>query len=130
MIGMGNIIGLGLKIVANREKIAAVWGELVPIIKGAREQFPKLKDLIDDIAPGIVDGTEPDTDREPMSVEWLQESLNTLGADPELEVDSDYGELTKAAVAEYQENHPPLVIDGWAGVATQASIYEELAKLK
>ena len=46
MIGMGSIIGLGLKIVANREKIAAVWGELVPAIKTVREQFPKVRDLI------------------------------------------------------------------------------------
>ena len=79
----------------------------------------------------MVDVTKPDDDeKEPMSVDWLQESLNKLGTSPVLAVDGDYGEQTKAAVAEYQEEHPPLVIDGWAGVATQASIYEELAKTK
>jgi len=130
MIGMGSIIGIGLKIVANREKIASLWGELVPVIKTVREQFPKVKDLLDDIAPGVVDVTQPDDDeKEPMSVDWLQESLNKLGATPQLEIDGEYGEATKKAVREYQEDHPPLVVDGWAGVATQASIYEELAKL-
>ena len=70
-----------------------------------------------------------DEPQQSFSVEWLQESLNELGTSPVLAVDGDYGEQTKAAVAEYQEEHPPLVVDGWAGVATQASIYEELAKL-
>lgn len=127
MIGIGSIMGMGLKIIANREKIAAVWGELIPVIQTVRTQFPKLKDLLDDIAPGALP-PEPD-EKEPMSVTWLQESLNKLGATPELEVDGSYGEATKKAVREYQEDHAPLVADGWAGAATQASIYEELAKL-
>jgi peptidoglycan hydrolase-like protein with peptidoglycan-binding domain len=127
MIGIGNIMGIGLKIIANRDKIAAVWSELIPVIQTVREQYPKMRGLLDDIAPDVVDQTKP-TEKEPMSVSWLQESLNSLGADPELEVDGKYGEATKDAVAQYQEEHPPLVVDGWAGAATQASIYEELSK--
>ncbi len=129
MIGIGSIMGIGLKIIANREQIAAVWGEIVPVIAAIRTQFPKIKGLLDEIAPGVVDATKPPNEKEPMSVTWLQESLNKLGATPQLEIDGKYGEATKKAVTEYQEDHPPLVADGWAGAATQASIYEELAKL-
>ena len=124
MIGMGSIIGIGLKLVANREKIAQAWGQIAPAIEAVRKNYPAIKDLIEDIMPGAM---TPDEPQQSYSVEWLQESLNTLN-NAGLTVDGDYGEQTKAAVAEYQEEHPPLVVDGWAGVATQASIYEELAK--
>ena len=126
-MNLGSIIGIGLKIVSNREKIAAMWDEIVPIIRKVTELFPQVRSLIEQIVPGV---TAQQLSVAPeMSVEWLQESLNKLGADPVLVVDGDYGELTKAAVSKYQEAHPPLEADGWAGVATQASIYDELAKL-
>lgn len=125
MIALGSIIGIGLKIVANREEIAKVWDELVPAIQTVRRNYPKITDLIDEIAPGI---TTPKAEPEGFSVEWLQESLNTL-TDAGLEVDGDYGQLTKDAVTKYQQAHS-LEPDGWAGVATQASIYQELAKAR
>jgi hypothetical protein len=126
MVGMGSIIGIGLRIVSHRDEIAKVWDELVPVIQTVRRNYPKITDLIDKIAPDV---TTPKAEPEKFSVEWLQESLNTLGADPELEVDGEYGEATKAAVTEYQQAHS-LEPDGWAGVDTQASIYQELAKAR
>lgn len=126
MVAMGQIIGIGLKLVANREKIAGLWGEIVPIVQVVRRNYPKVKDLLDDIAPGV---TTPAPESESFSVEWLQQSLNTLDH-AELEVDGDYGEATRKAVSDWQADHPPLVVDGWAGVATQASIYEALSKSK
>ena len=127
-IGMGQVIRIGLKLVARREEIAETWRDLVPAIDTARRNYPKIKSLIDEIMPpGELE--EGKQEPEAMTVEWLQELLNTLGADPELEVDGDYGEATKAAVAQFQTDHPPLVVDGWAGVQTQASIVEELAKV-
>lgn len=123
MVGMTSVIGIGLKLVANREKIVQAWGQIAPIIKQVREAYPQIKDLIDDIAPGVTEPEEPES----YSVEWLQKALNTLD-NAELTVDGDYGEATKAAVREFQEDHPPLVVDGWAGVATQAAIAEELAQ--
>jgi peptidoglycan hydrolase-like protein with peptidoglycan-binding domain len=124
-IGMGQIIGIGLKIVANRDKIQAAMATIVPIIQDVRKNYPKIIDLLDDIAPGV---TTPKSEPEGFSVEWLQESLNTL-MDAKLIVDGEYGTATKEAVIMYQQAHS-LVPDGWAGVATQASIYEELAKRK
>lgn len=124
MVGMTSIIGIGLRIVANRDRIAAVWDELVPVIQTVRRNYPKITDLLDEIVPEV---TKPEPEK--LSVEWLQESLNTLGADPELEVDGEYGDATKEAVTEYQQAHS-LEPDGWAGVDTQASIYKELAKAR
>jgi hypothetical protein len=124
-IGMGSIIGIGLKVVANRDKIAAAWQTIVPIVQEVRRNYPKIIDLLDEIAPGL---TTPKAEPEGFSVEWLQESLNTL-MDAKLIVDGEYGTATKEAVTMYQQAHS-LVPDGWAGVATQASIYEELAKHK
>jgi hypothetical protein len=125
MVALGSIIGIGLKVVANRDKIAAAWNTVVPIVQEVRKNYPKIVDLLDEIAPGV---TTP-TPEPKFTVEWLQESLNTLGADPLLVVDGDYGVATRAAVTKYQQAHS-LEADGWAGVATQASIYEELAKRK
>ena len=59
---------------------------------------------------------------------WLQDSLNTLGADPELDVDGEYGPATNKAVAAYQTAQG-LKVDGWAGPETISSIVEELDKL-
>lgn len=59
------------------------------------------------------------------SVEWLQDSLNSL-SDANLEVDGDYGEKTQQAVAEYQMAQG-LAVDGWAGPETINSIIEQLA---
>lgn len=123
MVAMTSVIGIGLKLVANREKIVQAWGQIAPIIKQVREAYPQIRDLIDDIAPGV---TEPDTS-ESYSVEWLQKSLNTLD-NADLEIDGEYGDATKQAVSEFQSDHPPLVVDGWAGVSTQAAIVEELAR--
>jgi N-acetyl-anhydromuramyl-L-alanine amidase AmpD len=125
-IGIGSIIGIGLKVVANRDRIAEAWNTIAPIIQDVRKNYPKIIDLLDDIAPGV---TTPKAEPDSFSVEWLQASLNKIDKFG-LEVDGDYGEATRAAVAEYQRMHPPLVVDGWAGVATQASIYEELSKRK
>src|SRR4029077_16570667 len=93
-----------------------------------RKNYPKVKDLFDEL--GMGGGLTPKQEPESFSVTWLQESLNKLGAKPQLVVDGDYGELTKQAVRQYQQDHDGLVVDGWAGVNTQASIYEELAKHK
>lgn len=123
MVAMTSIIGIGLKLVANREKIVQAWDQIAPIIKQVRTAYPQIKDLIDDIAPGV---TEPDQP-ESYSVEWLQKSLNTLD-NADLAVDGDYGEATKQAVKDFQTDHPPLVVDGWAGISTQAAIAEELTR--
>lgn len=63
------------------------------------------------------------------TVRWIQETLNNLGASPVLVVDGSYGPLTKAEVTEFQQAHPPLDVDGWAGRQTQAALQDALSKI-
>lgn len=120
-IPVGSIIGLGLRVVANREKIAEVWDKIVPLIRDIRGNDPMLGDLFARLRPP--EGNEPEPPK--MDVRWLQDSLNKLGA--KLEVDGAYGDATKEAVKQFQRAHG-LEVDGWAGVNTQAAILEELAQ--
>ena len=58
-----------------------------------------------------------------------QELLKELGS-PDLLVDGEYGDATRATVKRFQATHPPLKVDGWAGVQTCATVAIELEKLK
>jgi len=76
-------------------------------------------------APSLVPADSPITD----DVEWLQQSLNALGAKPALDDDGSYGSLTKKAVQLFQANHG-LTVDGVAGTKTIAAIRAALQKVK
>jgi len=56
---------------------------------------------------------------------WLQQSLNTLGAEPPLIADGSFGPLTAAAIKAFQSSHG-LDIDGKASPATLAAIKQAL----
>jgi hypothetical protein len=63
-----------------------------------------------------------------LDIKWLQESLTKLGW--KVPVDGEYGELTKAAVRNFQAKYMGKdQVDGWAGVLTTAAIVAELKKL-
>lgn len=59
------------------------------------------------------------------STSWLQQSLNVLGADPQLVADGSYGPLTAAAVRTFQASHG-LIVDGRADADTIAAIERAL----
>ena len=61
-------------------------------------------------------------------VKWVQESLNTLGANPKLKVDGHMGPQTFNAVLQYQQQHKDLEADGWVGMLTLAALETDLAK--
>jgi Putative peptidoglycan binding domain/N-acetylmuramoyl-L-alanine amidase len=63
-----------------------------------------------------------------VSVEDVQGALNKLGANPQLTVNGDYDQATKAAVAAFQQTHN-CDVDGWVGPQTTAAIKGALAKL-
>jgi hypothetical protein len=118
------IIGLALRLVSKRDQIANIWGQIAPLVREITSD-PAVKSLMQQVAP-----PQPQQQADSgFSVQWLQESLNTLGQGP-LDVTGDYDEETKARVRDYQSAHPPLAVDGWAGINTQASIHDELAKHK
>jgi putative chitinase len=55
------------------------------------------------------------------NVEWLQEALNDLGADPVLIIDGRYGPATRQAVRDFQVT-AGIAVDGVAGPVTKAAI--------
>jgi lysozyme family protein len=57
---------------------------------------------------------------------WIQAALNTLGQDPPLIVDGDYGRRTRESVRQWQVVHS-LIADGLAGPVTLAAIEKALA---
>ena len=59
------------------------------------------------------------------TTEWLQTSLNSLGASPKLVVDGRYGSSTKKSVRQFQAANG-LLDDGIAGPATYAAIEKKL----
>lgn len=64
----------------------------------------------------------------PLDAEWLQKSLNTLGATPALVVDGINGANTRQTVRAFQQIHG-LTVDGIAGPETIAAIQAELAQI-
>jgi peptidoglycan hydrolase-like protein with peptidoglycan-binding domain len=120
---MLNIVSIAMTLLKHRDSIA----KIVAVLPELKTIFAELNPP--DQAPGSLQPPPPTTlTGYPVgSMEWLQESLNTLGAEPQLDVDGEYGPATNKAVSDYQKAHG-LTVDGWAGPATISSIVEELAK--
>lgn len=128
MFGIGAIAGIAFRIIANMDDIMKMWAKIEPLIRNATGISGDVKDLVNKIAPGVLDKTfEPLENKEGFSAEWLQESLNTLTGS-KLVVDGDIGEQTRKVIREYQTSRG-LEVDGWAGAGTQARIFADLEKL-
>jgi hypothetical protein len=106
-----------------------------PTVKAVEENAGDLLPLLGEIGkqmfPGIDDRFAPaaaaSTMFDPIRVKWLQTALNILGANPPLDVDGEYGPMTKDAVLAFQKTHE-LVVDGWAGDLTHAALQLALSK--
>jgi peptidoglycan hydrolase-like protein with peptidoglycan-binding domain len=120
-----NWVNVAFKLFANRDELMRFYQIIKPAldaaIKVAPQAIPLGKQLLNDIVPEFMSTLEATYD-----VKWLQQSLNALG--DKITVDGDYGEETKEAVKRYQKAHG-LDVDGWAGVQTTASIYNELKRI-
>lgn len=64
-----------------------------------------------------------------METRRIQAKLNERGYGP-LKVDNNYGDKTTAAVAKFQADHPPLVVDGRVGPKTLAVLFEGAAAVE
>ncbi len=112
---------------------------LEPAFKEARKNGPEAVDILQDFwrtaFPEIAAQWRRMPVEEMVSAPWwIQQTLNRLGADPQLKVDNDIGEGTKEAIRKFQKTHKqvdgkPLVVDGFAGFETLASMYAEVVKL-
>ena len=76
-------------------------------------------------APPIASGfaAQPDAD-----AKWIQGAINTLGRDPPIDVDGNYGRETKLAVEAFQQSYG-LDVDGVAGEKTIGALRQALAAL-
>ena len=106
-----------------------------PIVKAVEENAGDLLPLLAEIGkqkfPGIDEKFAPaaaaSTMFDPIRIKWLQTALNALGANPPLDVDGEYGPMTKDAVLQFQKAHE-LVADGWAGDVTHTTLQLALSK--
>lgn len=106
---------------------------IIPVMARMLELRPELDDrfaiqfnaatLVPDVepVPDGVGGGEHDA-------KWIQESLNKIGQRPPLNVDGNYGKLTRAAVRLFQETHN-ITVDGLAGPETFKAMEETLARM-
>ena len=114
-MNIGDMLGVAMRLIANRDEIE----RLLPKVQDSFQTLAEVKALLDKIFAPAAPGA-------PLDVSWLQTSLNSLlGAN--IQVDGDYGEQTKAAVRQYQRNSG-LRPDGWAGMLTEASIFNALSR--
>ena len=121
-----NWVSFAFKLFANRDKFLELYEQVKPIIRESQQKLPRVNELLKEIDPELAQDQplaagQPDSS---FTVEWMQESLNKL-SDADLKVDGDYGEMTRAAVRKFQEEHD-LDPDGWAGIQTCVKIYQEL----
>lgn len=118
-------VDLGISVIDELQKDEP---KMIPVLEEIGVKlFPDLADTVHKTANAVA--AAADVLYAPSGTKWLQTSLNKLGA--KLDVDGDYGPLTKAAVKAFQTVHQPAsgTIDGWAGPKTNAVIRAELAKL-
>lgn len=96
-------------------------GTLLPLfVQIGKQLFPGIND-------SFAAAAAASTMFDPSTVKWVQTSLNVLHVpNPPLDVDGEYGPLTTAAVKAFQQANG-LVVDGWAGDATQARLQQALA---
>lgn len=95
-------------------------GDLLPLLaKIGKQMFPGIDDRF---APAAAASTMFD----PVRVKWVQTALNALGANPRLDVDGEYGPMTRDAVLKFQQEKA-LVADGWAGDRTHAALQAALS---
>ncbi len=106
-----------------------------PMVKAVEENAGDLLPLLGEIGkqkfPGIDERFAPaaaaSTMFDPIRIKWLQTALNVLGTNPPLDVDGEYGPMTKDAVLQFQKAHD-IVADGWAGDVTHAALQLALSK--
>lgn len=105
---------------------------LTPAIKEAQVAWPQLEPLVTDLSKSVWpefvaqwsklrESTLP-----PMSIRWVQENLNALGASPRLQVDGKLGPGTENAIRQYQQRKG-IEADGWAGPETLTNMLRDLA---
>lgn len=126
-MSLGEITGVVLRLFTHRTELEQLWPRIRLAQRSAQEILATVDAtmaLANKIAPGLLGDVRAVEPEQRYDVAWLQQSLNTLvGAG--LAVDGELGPLTKRAIEVFQRQNG-LVVDGWAGVATEAKILDRL----
>lgn len=100
-------------------------------IELVKNNLPQVFDLFDNVGKTLFPGLPAESQiaaaavvLDPETTKRIQSAINAKGWTPALVVDGIYGQMTKAAVSAFQKANPPLVVDGWAGPATQAVLFK------
>ena len=134
---MEALLPLVFKIVQFAPQIRGAIATGTTVLNAVNQVAPELLPLLEQIGttvfPGL-SGANAQSAAGNMIFQYeltssIQQDLNKLGATPPLDVDGEYGLLTKAAVTKFQNDHPPLEVDGWAGPETMKAIGAALAAL-
>jgi hypothetical protein len=129
---------LAVKALGQRQNIETIAAKVVPIVAKAQpivaeimKEWPHLAPQAQEVwtklfggSASPVDPTAPTS----FSLKWLQDGLNKVGMGP-IPIDGVTGPQTHDAIKKYQEAHG-LVADGWAGIQTTTTLYNELARKK
>jgi len=132
-----NYIQIALRLATHRGDIEKLWPQVTGVSAEAEKLWPRVQALSDEVLKlsdevmklnteirGLMQKIVPELTGPQVvqryDVRWLQQSLQELGYDPG-PIDGIMGPRTQAAVAAFQQNSG-LVVDGWAGVATEAAI--------
>lgn len=116
-----------LNALADKNDIRTITRRINGGYNGLKERqawFDRIWVIAQDKKPAAWQVASPDPD-----TLWLQESLNQLGADPQLITDGQYGPATTKAVIAFQKLNK-LRADGVAGEVTQAAIRLRLAAIR
>ena len=111
------IVGLVLSLLSKKDQV-------LEIVNDALALYNKLRGVIPGLGKAAPSTAGPSNSQTEFTIQWLQESLNTL-VQAGLKVDGSYGKGTQDAVKKFQQANG-LTPDGWAGVETQAAIASAL----
>jgi hypothetical protein len=129
---------LAVKALGQRQNIEAIIAKAMPILTKAQpivadvmKEWPQLAPQVQEVWTKLFGAlAQPANSGAPMdfSLKWLQDGLNKVGMGP-IPVDGVMGEKTHDAIKKYQQASGQ-VADGWAGIQTTTSLYNELAREK
>jgi hypothetical protein len=129
---------MAVKALGQRQNIEAIVAKGAPLIAKAQpvvaeimKEWPHLQPHVQEVWDKLFGGTARPADPTAptdFSLKWLQDGLNKVGMGP-IPVDGVMGPQTHDAIKEYQQAHG-LVPDGWAGIQTTTTLYNELARKK
>ena len=110
----------------------ALWNQI-------KAPFTELVDIIRNVGGdvGLLEPTEENINKLQASplgrfdTHWVQETLTMPmpGNSTDLVADGEHGPLTQTAIKKFQTAHPPLKVDGWAGLQTLAVMEMERKKI-